>query len=34
MLMNYLDEASVQILHNGFKYGFPINYTGPRTPVE
>ena len=34
MLMNYPDEASAQILYNGFTYGFPINYTGPRTPVE
>ena len=34
MLMNYPDEASAHILHNGFKYGFSINYTGPRTPVE
>ena len=22
------------MLYNGFAYGFPINYTGPRTPVE
>jgi len=34
MLMNYPDEASAHILYTGFKYGFPINYTGPRTPVE
>ena len=34
MLMNYPDKASAQILYNGFKYGFSINYTGPRTPVE
>ena len=34
MVMNYPDEASAHILHNGFKYGFSINYTGPRTPVE
>ena len=34
MLMNYPDEASADILYNGFKYGFLINYTGPRTTVE
>ena len=34
MLMNYPDYDNAQILLNGFQYGFPIHYTGPRTSVD
>ena len=34
MLSLYPDRQSAVILYNGFKYGFRINYTGPRVAFE
>ena len=32
--MTYPNYDKAEILLHGFKYGFPIHYTGPRTPID
>lgn len=34
MLENYNDPVNCELLLNGFKFGFPIHYSGPRIPYE
>jgi hypothetical protein len=34
LLSGYPDREAAYILYNGFRYGFRINYAGPRVPYE
>jgi hypothetical protein len=34
LLSVYPDREAADILYNGFRYGFRINYAGPRVPYE
>ena len=34
ILTDYPKEQDKQILFNGFKFGFSLNYHGPRIPFE
>lgn len=34
LLMEYPNNSASKIIDEGFKYGFPIHYSGPRTPVD
>ena len=34
LLIEYPNNSASKIIFEGFKYGFPIHYSGPRTPVD
>ena len=34
MLITFPDRNAAKFISDGFEYGFPINYTGPRVKIE
>ena len=34
LLIEYPNNSASKIIYEGFKHGFPIHYSGPRTPVD